>query len=77
MKSHDRYRRTQLLWQIDHPRSFSDFFETEGAKTDKSYMNCFSLSEGAEQFEMPVSSTTCLRRVYRQRRFGRHQAAGQ
>ncbi len=28
------------------------FFETEGAKADKSDMNCFSLAEGAEQFEI-------------------------
>ncbi|WP_397452043.1 AAA family ATPase [Pseudomonas sp. NA-150] len=28
------------------------FFETEGAKADKSDMNCFSLATGAEQFEM-------------------------
>lgn len=28
------------------------FFETEGIKADKSDMNCFSLAEGAEQFEI-------------------------
>jgi len=28
------------------------FFETDGAKADKSDMNCFSLAEGAEQFEI-------------------------
>lgn len=28
------------------------FFETEGAKADKSDMNCFSLAEGVEQFEI-------------------------
>lgn len=28
------------------------FFETEGAKADKSDMNCFSLTEGIEQFEI-------------------------
>lgn len=28
------------------------FFESDGAKADKSDMNCFSLAEGAEQFEI-------------------------
>ncbi|EJM84810.1 AAA family ATPase [Pseudomonas sp. GM67] len=28
------------------------FFETDGAKPDKSDMNCFSLAEGADQFEI-------------------------
>lgn len=28
------------------------FFETEGFKTDKNDMNCFSLAEGADQFEI-------------------------
>jgi predicted ATP-dependent endonuclease of OLD family len=28
------------------------FFETEGAKADKSDMNCFSLAEGIDQFEI-------------------------
>lgn len=28
------------------------FFEAEGAKADKSDMNCFSLAEGVEQFEI-------------------------
>ena len=28
------------------------FFETEGAKADKSDMNCFTLAGGAEQFEI-------------------------
>ncbi|UVM05087.1 AAA family ATPase [Pseudomonas laurylsulfatiphila] len=28
------------------------FFETEGAKAEKSDMNCFTLAEGAEQFEI-------------------------
>lgn len=28
------------------------FFESDGAKVDKSDMNCFSLAEGAEQFEI-------------------------
>jgi predicted ATP-dependent endonuclease of OLD family len=28
------------------------FFDTEGAKADKSDMNCFSLSEASEQFDI-------------------------
>ena len=48
---------TGIVGRNDYGKStileaLSIFFESEGAKVDKSDMNCFSLAEGSEQFEI-------------------------
>lgn len=48
---------TGIVGRNDHGKStvleaLAIFFETEGVKSDKSDMNCFSLIEGEEQFEI-------------------------
>lgn len=40
------------------------FLETEGARADKSDMNCFSLADGVDQFEIACELTACQRRWF-------------